>query len=490
MRYWIHIAALFAMLAVGCRTPSVHREALQAPPGDAAQHFITWREPDREKSVSEKATRFEPLPDSLDNSQPVQLASLQQVDESLPPALPLVEPSIIESGDSESSALSLTDLEAIALQNNPAVSEAAARVSAARGQWLQVGLPPNPIIGYSGQQLGSGGAAEQNGGFIGQEFVRGNKLGLNRNVACWEIQQAEQEFAVARQRVATDVQLAYFAVLIAQQRRQLANELLQIGLRGQKAVDDLFRIKDVSEADPLRAAVEVETARIFVQTAANQHSEAWRRLAAVLGVPGMPIQPVAGQLEIESMPLVWRETLETILLTSPEISAASAEIEAKRWAIQRACAEAIPNVELQAVIQDDRSTGSVNSNIQITFPLPLWNRNQGGVQRANGEAIAAERKYERIALDLQRRLADAFQRYETARNQVEQYSRKDGILDKTKRSLTLIRKGYEADELDILDLLNAQRRYFETRLTFLDAQQQYWFANTEIQGLLLSGSLN
>lgn len=488
MRY-VYIAAFVALFAAGCRTTPLLPESPLSSNKNEAARYISWREPHRQLQ-GDNETEISQSPNAENKNLPeVQLASLRQVDDVSQLTPPHLEPKGVEANIVAHQTLSLADLEAMALQNNPAVSEAAARVSAARGEWLQVGLPPNPVIGYSGQQLGSGGAAEQNGGYIGQEFVRGNKLGLNRNVASWQIQQAEQEFAIARQRVATDVQLAYYAVLIAQQRRQLADELLQIGQQGKQAADSLFRAEEVSEADPLRAGVEVETARILVQTAANQHHEAWRRLASVIGAPGMPMQPVAGQLEIDTLPLVWRETLENILLTSPEISAANAEIEAKRWAIQRACAEAIPNVELQAVIQDDRSTSSVNSNIQVTLPLPLWNRNQGGIRKANSEAVAAERKYERLALDLQRRLADAFQRYETARNQIEQYSRKDGILDKTNRSLTLIRKGYEADELGILDLLNAQRRYFETRLTFLDAQQQYWLANTEIQGLLLSDSL-
>ena len=75
--------------------------------------------------------------------------------------------------------LTLADLEHQALAASPAVARAAAMVNAARGNWVQVGLPPNPTVGYEGQQIGSGGRAEQDGIFVEQEFVRGgnkNKL--------------------------------------------------------------------------------------------------------------------------------------------------------------------------------------------------------------------------------------------------------------------------------------------------------------------------
>lgn len=420
---------------------------------------------------------------------PIQnVAFRQQGSDGLLP--PIEEPSTVSSAVVAVSTLSLNELEGIALQNNPALSEASARVAAANGNWEQVGLKPNPVIGYSGQQLGSGGAAEQNGGYFAQEFVRGNKLGLNREVAAWRVQKAEQKLETFRQRVLTDVRIGYYEVLIAQRRRELASDLVRISVEGQKAAEALFKGEEVSEADPLRARVETDTARILLQTATNQHVAAWRSLAAIMGTPEMALQPLDGDLDASQLTITWQDTLQRILSESPEIGAATAEVEAARWAIQRACAEVIPNVEVQAVIQDDRGTGSTNANLQVTFPLPLWNRNQGGIRQARGEAAAAERAVSRLALDLQTRLANAFQTYESARIQVEQYARKDGILDNTERSLALVRKGYEVDEFSVLDLLSAQRTYFQTHLTYLESQQELWTSATEIQGLLLRGSLS
>ena len=384
----------------------------------------------------------------------------------------------------------LEQLEQMAEQNNPALAEAAARIDAARGNWLQVGLRPNPTIGYSGQQLGSGGEAEQQGGFLGQQFITGGKLGLNREIAAWEIRRAENEWEATRLRVLTDVRVAFYDVLIAQRRRELTSELVQISDQAVQAAQALFEGEEVSEADPLRARVEADMARILLQNAINAHVAAWRRLAALVGSPDMPLQRVEGKLNPNDAEMSWEEALARLLAESPELAAAEADVEAARWAVNRAYAEVVPDVDVQAVVQDDRGTGSSNANLQVTFPLPLWNRNQGGIQQAFAQSVAAEMAVERLRLDLQTRLADAFQRYRIAHNQVREYSKPGGIIANSQRTLELIRSGYQAEEFGILDLLTAQRTFFQTNLAYLDALRELAAATMEIRGLLLSGSLS
>ena len=117
--------------------------------------------------------------------------------------------------------LALADLEQMAIAANPSVARAAALVQAARGNWIQAGLPPNPNVGYEGQQIGSAGRAEQDGVFVEQEFVRGGKLRLNRQVAAQEWARREQELAAQQQRVITDVRIAYYQVLVAERQQKL-----------------------------------------------------------------------------------------------------------------------------------------------------------------------------------------------------------------------------------------------------------------------------
>jgi len=67
--------------------------------------------------------------------------------------------------------LTMEVLEQMALGNSPAISQTSARIRALRGKRLQVGLPPNPTVGYVASEVGNEGAAGQQGGFVGQNFI-------------------------------------------------------------------------------------------------------------------------------------------------------------------------------------------------------------------------------------------------------------------------------------------------------------------------------
>jgi outer membrane protein, heavy metal efflux system len=448
---------------------------------------------ERQESSAPSTANLSRLPSPAQEVAPashVLPVAYQPEPESLPMEPQSIEPvQAPQAVDTESEGLSLLDFEGMALQNNPALGQMANLIDAAQGNWLQVGLVPNPSVGYSGQQLGSRGLAEQQGVFMRQDFITGKKLRLNREVAGWEIQRVEQEFETTRYRVLTDVRIAYYDALIAQRRRDLSEELASISDKAVAAAQALFQGEEVSEADPLRARVEADSARIVLQNATNQQQEAWRQLAATVGMPELMLTHVEGTLEPEGMDASWDETLQQILTDSPEMAAAMALVESAQWAIDRAHAEVIPNVRVQGVFQDDRGTGSTNGNMMVILPIPFLNRNQGGIQQAHAEAVAAELAVDRLALDLQSRLASVYQRYLSAQNQVQQYSREGGILENAERTLELIRAGYQAEEFSVLDMLTAQRTYFQTNLAYLDSLRELWAADMEIRGQLLTGSL-
>lgn len=399
-------------------------------------------------------------------------------------ALPQVPPEPVVA-----SALTLPDLEGMALSGNPAIARAAALVQSARGNWVQVGLSPNPVVGYEGQQLGSGGRAEQHGIYAQQEFVRGGKLKLNRQVAAQEIARAERDLAAQQQRVVTDVRIAFYNVLVAQEQQQLATELLRIGSGSLTAAKALLQAKEVGEADVLQAEIEVENAHIFSVNARNRRLAAWQYLSAVVGQPKLPLQPLAGD-PAEGLPnLKFDDMLQRLLTSSPEIASAIANVERARWAAERARVDAVPNVTLLGQVNaiDNGIDGRTDGNLVIGVPLPLWNKNQGGIMQAQSEVTAAERAVEQLELELQTRLAPIFERYSNAANQVARYQRV--ILPAAKKSYELVRLSYEAAELGYISLLTAQRTYSQTRLNYLESLRELRTTGAQLEGYLLYNSL-
>jgi len=181
--------------------------------------------------------------------------------------------------------------------------------------------------------------------------------------------------------------------------------------------------------------------------------------------------------------------LQRLLTTSPQVSAAVANIEQARAALARAQVEPKPNINVQGVVnwRDNGAAGRSDGGIQVTVPVPVWNRNQGGIAEAIAEIRAAERSLEQLELNLQQQLAPVFEQYQNARSQVERYQTR--ILPAAQETLEITRKSFEAGETGYLHQLTAQRTNSQTQLNYLDALRKLREAEIEIDGLLLMNSL-
>ena len=404
---------------------------------------------------------------------------------------PPLPPEPIPSGESapNQSGITLEELQGIALANNPTLAQAAARVDAARGRWVQAGLYPNPSIGYIADEIGMVGRAGMQGFGFTQEIVRGGKLGLDRAAASQEIAQAEQQLAAQRQRVLNDVQTQFYSLLVAQRTMELSDELAELAKRGLETAEQLFNppVMLVSGVDVQQAKIELSMAHLASAAARNQYEKLWRSLAASVGAPQMQPMTAIGSLEVAEVELSWSESLSRLLAASPELAAARAAAARASWVIARARAEPIPNLNVQASVQHDNEGGDDVANVMVMFPLTIHDKNQGAIRAAVAERREAQAEIARLELALQTRLAAAFERYSNARTQVDRYSRE--MLPAARTSLDLVTRGYRNGESPYLTLLEAQRTLSRTNLAYLSALEQLWASKTAIEGLLLSDGL-
>jgi cobalt-zinc-cadmium efflux system outer membrane protein len=395
----------------------------------------------------------------------------------LPEALPPIAPEAI--------GLRLEDVEQIALAANPTMAEAAARVRAARGQAYQAGLPPNPTFGYAGSEIGNENHGGQNGLVVGQEFIRGGKLRLDRAIEGHEAVRREQHFAAQQQRVLTDVRLAFYSAFLAERRLELSRSLQLVGNQSVATANALLTAQEGRRTDLLQAEIESQRANIDLAQAESAHRGSWRRLAAAVGQPDLPVQPLIAEVDQLAWSLSWEDTLAELWSTSPEIAAALAEIEKARCALARARVEPVPDVTAQAMVQYDANSDNTIGGAQVTLPVPLWNRNQGGIVRAQGDLAAANRRLEMVELRLQRDLAAEFQAYETAAARAKTISAE--ILGRAQQTLDAATQGYQAGELDFLAFLTVQRTYFQANLEYLAALGDLCQSVELLRGQLLSG---
>src|SRR5262249_51067594 len=123
--------------------------------------------------------------------------------------------------------VTLVELESIALRGNPTLVQARAQIDASMAKSFQAGPVPNPVLGYTTDQIGAQGTpGETQGAFIEQEIVRGNKLRLSRAKYRQEAVEADLQARAQQLRVLNGVRARYFDVLAAHRYLAIQKDLL------------------------------------------------------------------------------------------------------------------------------------------------------------------------------------------------------------------------------------------------------------------------
>lgn len=381
----------------------------------------------------------------------------------------------------------LESLAAVALRHNPTLTQAAAAVDADRGIYDQVGRYPNPQIGYL-RSDSTGSGSQSQGVFVSQEFVTAGKLKKNQTIEAWDIQRLSWDAEAQRMRVLNDLKTRYFELLGAQKAVVLTKDLVRIATEGYETTERLNQVQQASRKDLLQAKVQMNTVRLNLREAEHRYDSAWSGLTVLIGMPDLERAPVVGELDVEIADLDWGECWRQLEAHSPQMQAALARVQFARSELARESVEAIPNLNVQVVAERDRAANSSTVSTLLSVPVPVFNRNQGNVYRAEAEIRQACAEVKRVRLVLEDLLNDAFRRYKTARDQVA--SLRDEIVPDAKETLQLANEGYKQGEFGILEVLAVRQTYFESSLAFVEALTELQKVTIEIQGLQLTGGLN
>jgi cobalt-zinc-cadmium efflux system outer membrane protein len=392
-----------------------------------------------------------------------------------------------ESAAPQVTGLSLADIEKLAIENNPTIRQLSASIMKARGFRSQVGLKPNPTIGYFGSQIADAGT-DQHGAFVSQELVTGGKLAQNRRVLDRTLQAQLWDFEAQKQRVLTDVRVQFYEALAAQRRIELTDQFHDVTVKGVEVSRRRREAQETSVVDLLQAEVQMSEIDVARQQSRVVFRGAMQQLAAVSGTGELPQQTLSGELRQPPAEMNWDTVLQNLLQSSPELQAARFRVSAAQALQQRQQQQQIPNLQTEIGAGADNATGVGLINVTVGVPVPVFNRNSGNISAAYGEYSRAVHEVSRIEASIRSRLAEARQDFDAAAVAVRQYE--EQILPRTEQTLELSERAFSAGEFDFLQVLIVRRTYFESNLKYVDSLAALAQARSRIDGLLLTGGLD
>lgn len=397
--------------------------------------------------------------------------------------------------------ITLAELEQMALKNNPTFAQAESAMRAAEGRRVQAGLLPNPVVGYSGEELSFRAFSNKSEHFffIEQEIPLGGKLAKSKRVVEKEQSQAAAEAEAQKLRIINTVRLLYFEALGAQQLVDIRSQLARLTNEAVAVTEELMNVGQADQPDQLEIEIEAKKADLEMLQAEDALANIWQVLAAVAGNPTLAATRLAGDLD-KGQPQIDREaTIDFLLRESPEIKIARAKNERARAALERAKAERVPDMVVRGGLGYSteklelgnapfpRKTGP-EARIEVGFRLPVFNRNQGNIAAAEAELSSAEREVQRVEFSLRARLAESFTRYQNAARKVEVY--RTAILPRAKKSFELYQANFQQMAAAYPQALIAKRSYLQSQSEYVEALVELWQTGLHIQGFLLSGGLN
>jgi cobalt-zinc-cadmium efflux system outer membrane protein len=480
------LPAIVLLLASGCGMTREHRvETSSRPtspaPSIAASEFLKTPIPRKSDSV-------EPPDSSSSMIRTVSFQSNETGEEDFEePALwELTHPEILPPV-AATDGLTLESLEQMALENNPSIRQASAAVGKALGIRQQVGLLPNPAIGYFGEEIGNEDAAGLHGAFVSQTFVRGHKLAWNRRVIGHDVEAARWQVEAQRFRVSNDIRIEFYNALAAQERVKLARQFRMVAEQGVQVSKDLMEAKEGALPDVLQSEMQLSEVNLAIQQAEFELQGAWNEIISLAGMPHLNRTRLIGELDMPVDELDFETVYSQMVAASPLLRAASARVRRAHANLHRQNIQPIPNLNAQLGAGYDDATGDEFANIQLSVPVPIHNKNQGNIRAARAEYCEATQNVKRIRLQIQRELARVLRDFQVAKATVQQY--KESLVPKADETLELLLAAQQAGEFDFLRVLTARRSFFEVNWKYVMALNELATAKTKIEGLLLTGGL-
>ncbi len=403
-------------------------------------------------------------------------------------------------GQEPQGALTVDDLVARALADNPGLRAMRAEVEAARALVGQAGLRPNPMLEVGGMQSVSGPDNT-----ISVEIVLPLELGGRRGA---RVGVAEREVEVKRARADDEARrlraevrmkagewlaagrtLAFTEDLLAANRRALELVRGRVSRGGAAPLEERLMLVEVNRLEAERRMV-VSRVEVLAFEA-----------KALAGLPPEAPLGLRGDL-LAAPPAVSRAEAFARVTERADLLAARAEVAAAGARVEQARAEGRWDASIGLGYQRQRSGFDLNGIAEdgsmrmiddtfhmvggtLTITLPVRNRNQGTVAASQAEGAAARERLERTSLTAQSEIAAALARYEAARAASELYG--SGVRDIARENLAVVRRTHELGRVPLLDVIAEQRRYIEVETGYTQALKEAYDAAVEIERAVGAG---
>lgn len=381
-----------------------------------------------------------------------------------------------------------------ARNNSPVLKARYMNISSAQADVITAKLRPNPTLNNQTLQL-----------VRSDHFAADTRWSSNQNRQVWyqvtkpiqwpnqrkyKIETASKDVAVASNTYQEDVRNlslnvgnSWINCWVLKQRLALLND-------SRKNLDTLVRINElryknqvITQTDLARTKVLLEQYNLQLNVFNQDYQNELQTLQLLTGnTTPMDVDTSGGILTIT--PSV---TLDSLIAQSMEnrsdVVLAKSTIDERNSNAKYQQTLAVPQPEVGVIYNPQNSVPYIG--FYGTIDLPFFNRNQGEIRKAHILQQQAQQELSATQRQVQTEVRTAYNTYQLQKQNMEKYT---GILRQSQQILDNIKYAYLRGGTTIIDFLDAQRNWYDTRLLYYDSLQSYY--QSYLQLLFATGLIN
>lgn len=275
--------------------------------------------------------------------------------------------------------------------------------------------------------------------------------------------------------VKAGVKSSYIEVVYALHLQRSRSEQLKISTDLYNAVYTRFETGVATGVDLANAELQMQQARNDLDNAEWILHKARYGLFQVMGLP------VADQkYTIEFSDTLRAEDIEISQIQSlglqgeqPEYRAIEHELNSSLYNLREARSNILPDIRL-SMYKQDFGEGYNYSGFEVGLSIPIWYplEQKGNINKAIARKDELGWKQTEVELNMKKQIEYAWHNYSVSRKIVDRYN--STMKEKAAKLRSMALRAYQLGEIDLLNLLNAQKTYIDSEQQYLEALRDYF----------------
>ena len=347
-----------------------------------------------------------------------------------------------------------------------------------KGQEVTARLFPNPLLSVGTLSSYTQGRTLSNSGQlftqVAQLFELAGKRGYRIESAGFGTQSAEAAFEDAVRLLGLTVKDSYYRNQLAQRRLVLALENRE---RFSRILDiNTIRFKKgyIAEVDLIRIRLQMVDFHSQVIQSLQEAESAKGELRQLLRLSPKTVLELTTELGFRRIDPDIERLRVAALTVRPDIRAKRYTFSQRESDLKLAKAYRIPDVTIGAGYAIQGAQGPDNPGqvaLNAGIPLPLFNRNQGGIRQAEVSLQSAEADLDKTVNQVENEVEVAYLNLLQSRRLVEAYFGE--VLEDARSTFSIVERAYERGGATILDLLDAARTSRTIQQNYIEALFNY-----------------